>query len=428
MIIYKKKMKNKKKIGFSRYLYMYHKREAAMVIETYNIPLLMDEANAEHWLRMLECAKDAYNMCARHIVENKVPLSLKAVHASCYRLVRSEFPTLSSQMAIKCEQAAASAVKSLKAKGQLGKSAIPQRRSLTMTLDKRLYGTLSVNGITLTGATRNRRTLVPFGLYEKAMEMLTTYKACDPTIFIRDGRFYLSVPFEVPEMPVTSETCIGVDLGMRQLFVTSEGKSFRDATYLARRRRIRHLKRRLQSKGTKSARRHLRKLSRKERNLGRDMCYRASKALIASTKAGIIVMEDLSKIKKSTSRTKEGYRKRRHNNAISQVPFYMFRQIVTYKAPLSGKTTETVSPAYTSQTDSRTGKRDGMRLGRRYVCSDGVVLDADWNAAVNIGLRSRHPVSSSAPLDGALTPLTGRRQSARRTHHDRQAVGASPRL
>ena len=119
----------------------------------------------------------------------------------------------------------------------------------------------------------------------------------------------------------------------------------------------------------------------------------------------------MSKIKKKTSRTKEGYKRAKHNNALSQVPFYMFKQIMAYKAPLSGKTVETVSPVYTSQMDHRTGKRDGVRRGRRYVCCDGVVFDADWNASINIGQRSNHPVSSVAPQDGALTPLTGRHPS-----------------
>lgn len=375
----------------------------------------MDEANAQHWLHLLEYARDAYNMCTRHLSVNKIPLSLKAVHANCYNLIRETYAGLSSQMAIKCEQAAAAALKTIRSNKQQDIADIPQRKSLVMTLDKRLYGLLTVNGITLTGAQRNKRTLIPFALYPKAEEMLLNYKACDPTIFYRDGKFYLSVPFEVPEKPMTSDTCVGVDLGARQLFVTSEGKSFRDRDYLAKHRQIRYNKRKLQEKGTKSAKRHLKKVKHKEHNLSKDMCYRASKALLGSTKAGIIVMEDLTKVKKNTSRTKDGYKRAKHNNALSQVPFHMFKRIMAYKAPLSGKTVETVSPIYTSQMDCRTNNRDGVRCGRRYICVDGVVFDADWNAAINIGQRSNHPVSSGTPLDGALTPLTGRRQSTRQS-------------
>ena len=92
-----------------------------------------------------------------------------------------------------------------------------------------------------------------------------------------------------------------------------------------------------------------------------------------------------------------------------------FQETVRQKAQLSGKRVETVSPVNTSQIDSRTGLKDGERRGRRYVCRDGVVLDADWNAAVNIVNRSKHPVSSGAvPVDGGLTPLAGRPQSTGR--------------
>lgn len=385
-----------------------------MVIETYNIPLHFEEADAQHWLALLIAGKDAYNRCANLIVSEKVPLSLKCVHNACYDTVRREFPLLSSQMAIKCEQAAAAAVKTIRSNKHRN-AETPHRDSLVMTLDKRLYGLLTTEGITLTGRQKNKRTFVPFETYPKAQEMLAKYKACDPTIFYRNERFYLSIPFEVPELPLANDTCIGVDLGVRQLFVTSEGKSYKDTTYLSARRKSRYLKSKLKAKGTKSAKRHLKKVKKKERNLSKDMCYRAAKALVNSTEASIIVMEDLSKIKKNTSHTKEGYKKTRHNNALSQIPFYMFRQILAYKAPLAGKRVETVSPIYTSQTDSRTNSRDGLRQGRRYLCSDGVVFDADWNAAINIGQKSNHPVSSVLPIDGNITPLMGRRQSIRQS-------------
>lgn len=385
-----------------------------MVIETYNIPLQMTEDYSEHWRKLLVSARDAFNFCVELLLSEKSSLTMKCVHRTCYNKTREKFKMLTSQMVIKCEQAASSAIKSTRSNKHY--NAVPKKKSLVMTLDKRLYGVLTVNGITLTGPTAHKRSLVPFALFKKAEHMLTQFKSCDPTIFLKDDKFYLSVPFEVPEKPVTNDNACGVDLGMRQFFVTSEGKSFRDTTYLGNRRKVRHLKSELQRKKTKSAHRHRKKLRKKEHNLSKDMCYRAAHMLINSTNAGVIVLEDLTKIKKNTSKTKEGYKRKRHNNAMSQVPFYMFRKIVEHKAQLAGKQVETVSPTYTSQTDSRTGKKDGQRCGRRYVCSDGVVLDADWNAAINIGVRSKHPVSSRPPIDGGLTPLTGRVQSTTQSY------------
>lgn len=385
-----------------------------MAVCTYNIELNPSERLYAHWHALLSEAARAFGECAEFLVSDKVPLSVKAVHDSVYHWMREKYPTLPAQSVIKVYKDAMAALKSIRSNKHKD-ARVPKKHNLSMHLDQRLYGRLSAEGITLSNGTDTRRELVPFVLYPKAEEMFAECTFFEPTLFFRDGRMFLSVPFEVPDRPLRSQAACGVDMGVRQLFVTSEGKSFVDRNYLSNKRRIRHRKRQLQSVGTKSARRRLRKLRRRERNLTKDMCHRAVKELIASTDAGVLVLEDLKGLKKATSRTKEGVKRTRHNNRTAQVPFAQFREILSHKAPAAGKRVETVSPTYTSQTDSRTGRRDGERRGRRYLCKDGTVLDADWNAAVNIALRSNRPLSSSeAPLDGGLVPLGGRPQSTGR--------------
>ena len=380
-----------------------------IMIITYNIPLMMNNDAFSYWHNQLEQAKMAFNECATYLHNSSLPLSIKTVHNNVYDWMRNKYNDLSAQSVIKIYKDVISSFKSIKCNKQFN-AEIPQRKQLVMRLDKRLYSSLRLDGITIPTGQPYKRELVPFNLFPKAEFMLKNYIAHDPTIFERNGVMFLSVPFEVPEKPTQNDACIGVDLGMRQLFVTSEGKAFKDTKYLEKRRKVRYLKSKLKSVGTKSAKRHLKKIKKKERNISKDMCYRASKALIDSTEASIIVFEDLSKIKKNTSRTEEGHKRKRHNNAQSQVPYYLFRMIVTYKAQLSGKEVETVSAMYTSQIDCRTNKRDGKRQGRRYVCSDGTILDADWNAAINIGLRSKHPILSSIPYEGGIKPIVGRVQ------------------
>lgn len=386
-----------------------------MTIRTYNIPLLMDETTTKHWLSVLTELRQTFNRAVELIISSGCVLSIVPVHRTCYDTLRGQFPSLPSQMIIRTQKEALAMLKSRKSNNHHG--ALPKKHSLSVVLDKRLYSNLSIDGISLSAGEKGKRVRVPFQLYYKADEMFHNYFPKDPTLFFRDGKPFLAIPFEVPEKPVVGETAVGVDLGERQLFVTSEGKSFSDKEYLAAKRRIRHNKRELQTKGTKSARRKLRKLKRRERNLTKDMCNRAAKALVASTDASIIVMEKLKGIKSKTSRTKSGKKRTDHNRRLSQVPMAQFQETVRQKAQLSGKKVETVSPVYTSQTNSRTGLRDGERRGRRYICKDGVVLDADWNAAVNIVIRSKHPVSSEAtPVDGGLTPLAGRPQSIGQLH------------
>ena len=59
-----------------------------------------------------------------------------------------------------------------------------------------------------------------------------------------------------------------------------------------------------------------------------------------------------------------------------------------------------VSPVNTSKIDHQTEKMDGIRKGRRYYSKNGIVLDADQNASINIAKRSKLPVSYLTVLDG----------------------------
>ena len=168
-------------------------------------------------------------------------------------------------------------------------------------------------------------------------------------------------------------------------------------------------------KHSHSARTKLKKLRRKEANVSKNMCHHLANEILKTDKS-ILVMEDLSGIKQTTSRTKDGQHKRtRHNNMMSQVPFYQLKSILTYKAQALGKRVETVSPEYTSQEDCRTNQRTGTRKGCRYYCNDGIVFDADWNAAVNIAQRANHPTSTILPIDGRMQALVGKAQSAAST-------------
>ena len=103
---------------------------------------------------------------------------------------------------------------------------------------------------------------------------------------------------------------------------------------------------------------------------------------------------------RKTSKTEDGFKCKRHNGAISQVPFFKLRHILEYKTPLNGKRVETVSPTWASRMDFRTNKRDGKQQGCRYYTSDGIVLDADWNASINIVQRAKHLTSMEVPKDG----------------------------
>ena len=191
---------------------------------------------------------------------------------------------------------------------------------------------------------------------------------------------------------------------MKRIATLSDGTAYSDKKYLTNRRKIRHNKRMLQkhNKHSHSAKTKLKKLRLKEANVSKNMCHHLANEILKHN-GSVIVMEDLTKIKQSTSKTKNGYKRKRHNNAISQVPFYQLRQILTYKALLKGKRVETVSPEYTSRQDCRTQSGVGCkRIGCRFYTKDNMVFDADWNASINIMNRYKHSNSFDLPIDGRL--------------------------
>ena len=374
---------------------------------TYNVKLKMtrDDFNTLH--NLLEQAKLAYNECASYLREANIPLDIKSVHNAVYDWMRTKYALLPAQSIIRTYKEVLSALRSIKSNTHEDADT-PERKNLAMRLDKRLYANLNKEGISLTGFQKGSRKTFSFVMYDAVSRMFDKYLTSDPLIFIRNGEAFLSVPFQVPSLPLKGNKAVGIDMGMKRFAVTSDGFVFDDKKYKAKRRRIRHLKSTLKAKGTKSAKRKLKQLKRKETNLSDDFIMRMCGAIIKNTNADVLVVENLKGIKKKTSKHKNCFKKKRHNNALSQVAISKFQFVLGYKAQLVGKRVETVSPTYTSQTDCRTNKRDGKRLGCRYVCSDGVVFDADWNAAINIVKRSKHPVSNVLPIDGKLVFHTGR--------------------
>ena len=388
------------------FIYVTSPDEHVMEYRTYNIELKMSDETRQYWMNLLSKTREAFNRCAVLVTSSGIQLGLVPVHNLCYDTLRAEFPDIPSQGIIRVQKSVLAALRSIRSNKHRNAD-VPQKKSLSLQLDKRMYSNLSIDGICLSNGNSHKREKCMFVLYDRVRELFDTCTFSDPTVFARDGRLFLSVPFEVATPPSRNGKTLGVDLGMKRLFVTSDGQYYTDKEYLKRRRELRYLKRCLQSRGTRSAKKHLAKVRRKERNISKNMLNKATNTLLRCN-ASVYVLEDLKKIKYKTSRTKEGVKRTRHNNALSQVPLAEFREMLTHKATLAGKQVVSVSPTWTSQTDCRTGKRDGERHGCRYYCNDGIVFDADWNAAVNIAQRAKHPTSTVLPIDGRMQAMVGK--------------------
>lgn len=192
-----------------------------MTYKTYNIELIMSDTTRSHWMNLLAQTRDAFNMCAQLVTSNDIRLQLVPVHQTCYDTLRKQFPDIPSQGIIRVQKNVLAMLRAIKANKH---DSVPSKKSLSLQLDKRLYSNLTKEGISLSNGKRGHREKCTFRLYDKVRELFDNCTTADPTIFARDGRLFLAVPFEIPSLPCNDDNSIGVDLGMKRLFVTSEGE------------------------------------------------------------------------------------------------------------------------------------------------------------------------------------------------------------
>ena len=316
--------------------------------------------------------------------------ALKVLHNAFYHPTRELHPGFPSQMVIRAEMECLASYKSIRSnKHKITKPF--EKKNLSLRLDKRIYSkTNEKTKIRIT--TKERKKEFEIKLYPKIQELMDTYNYVDPLIFVRDGKLMIALTFDTVMEQQSKTLCLGVDLGIRRVAACSDGRLIIDKKFNKEKRNLRHIKSKLQSKGTKSARKHLNKLRRKEKNKNKNQTHHVANEIL-KTDANMIALENLKGLKAKKH-------KKQNKNAISQVPIFELRRIVTYKAKNMGKHVCLVSPAYTSQIDSISGIQEGTRKGCRFYAKSGLVYDADINAAINIARRSKHPVSQGNLLDG----------------------------
>ena len=376
-----------------------------IIVRQYSAKLKFFNPNDEsRAIDLLKAERDVFNFCSIKHFEtsnDKEPYGPKLnnitdLHKKCYFPFRKLHPEIPSQVVIRGERACLGAYRSVKSnKHKITKPV--QKKRLSIQLDKRLYS-IKGNIIKLTPV-GGKRIRCYFDQYLKLQELLQKFPIGDLQLYVKDCQIWIGFPFKEPETPISNEKlAIGVDLGKRRLACTSEGIIISGKQFNKALRKIRFQKRTLWSKGTKSAKRKLKKLKHKEQNTTKQFVHQTSNEIL-KTKANVIVLEDLSKIK-----TKIKKNKHHKINSLSQVPFRILRDMLSYKARSLGKEVDTVSSHMTSKEDYRKIK-PGKRKGCRYYTCDDKVFDSDVQAAINIAIKSKHPVSFVEPIDGSFKPF-----------------------
>jgi len=323
-------------------------------MKTYNVKLKFQEKEDEELLReTLELKRQAFNEISKIRYRMEKCNGLKGLQERCYYEIKEQFPDLPSQYIIKAIRDVVAKYKSIRKNGHIIEDPVESDK-LYSTLDRHLYcrNEFQQDKIKITTIRKGRRIEVSFNFYPKLKEMFETHDLKDPSIFINEkDQMIISLVFE--EKIETSlknledSTAIGIDLGGRRLVATSQGMIFKGNEYKKHKRRIRHNKRKFSSRkrNSHSARTKLKKANRKERNFTKNYLHHLANEVLEQTKeADVLVLEDLTKIKKKKKKGKRNKKdnqsqqqltrkqEKRKNNYLSQIPFYMFRIMLTYKA------------------------------------------------------------------------------------------------
>lgn len=321
------------------------------------------------------------------------------LHKLLYRDLRSRF-ALSAQMAVRCVAKVCEAYKR-------DKTIQPVfREQGAVPYDERILSWKSEDRVSL--LTLEGRILVPLRLGDFQRTRLASGKRrgqCD--VLIRKACIYISVCIkEVEPIPTEPVGFLGVDLGVKNLAVDSDGTTHTGKTVETVRLRLHCLTRSLQAKGTRSAKRHLRRLAGREARFRRNTNHILSKALVVrakDTQRGL-ALEDLKGI--SIGTTVRRRQRRRHKSWA----FNQLRAYAAYKAAMAGVVLVLVDPRNTSRTcpDCLQCAKENRKTRDNFKCvACGLAGPSDHIAARNIAAKAavkRPIVSGNRPLHSVEVP------------------------
>ena len=273
----------------------------------------------------------------------------------------------------------------------------------SMTYDNRILSwSLSKSQVSIW--TVNGRQKMPFVCGERQRRMLETLQGeCD--LVYRNGMYFLHQTVNVPEDETFNpDEWLGVDFGIANIAVDNDGTIYQGKSVKAVRYRQRQLRRKLQAKGTRSAKRRLQKLSGKEHRFVTNTNHVVSKQIVetAQRTARGIAVEDLKGIRQRV-RLRRSQRDNLHSWA-----FHQLRLFLEYKSKLHGVPFVAVDPRYSSQTCSVCGhcEKANRPTQETFLCrSCGFADLADHNAAVNLGRRALVSAPNVAAIGLATSSL-----------------------
>lgn len=348
----------------------------------------------------LEAYTKAFNLVCQ-IGWNDSDSNGVSLHNKTYAITREYLP---SQLAVSARMKATEAIKSVKTRlKKEQKATCPQSKQATIRYDARSYNVwFNRNEISL--LTIEGRIKFPFSV-PKYFQQYLTWKRCSAELFIRKNKVFLNIIFskDITDSELTGKV-VGIDKGIKKIAVTSENQFFGGGKIKRVSKRYEKIRSALQSCGSKSAKRHLQKISKKENRFRTDANHVITKRIVETLDSGtVIALENLTGIRQNV-RLRKKQRKDLH-----KWNFFQFEQFLTYKAEERGMVIKRVDARYTSQKCSVCGyiSRSNRQSQAVFKCKHcGFSLNADLNASRNI--RQNY-------LDAICYPSRAARQPAYRS-------------
>ena len=240
---------------------------------TVKIKLLDSPEAHSALLRLMETVNKASRYTSTIAVETETYSQFK-LRGLVYETLKADFGLGSNMAQITGERVG----KAYATKTQRGKK-LHFKPHAAILLDRRVFSYKKGNVVSIW--TMGGRIQIPFHCH-KDVKLSSDIEA---TLVLQDGVFYIHQPIEVAEATLVEATeYLGVDLGIKNIAVDSDGEVFTGAHLNSLRKRNLRLRKKLQKKGTKSAKRLLKKRSKKEARFAKDVNHCISKKLVQKAK------------------------------------------------------------------------------------------------------------------------------------------------
>jgi len=353
------------------------------------VKLLPDTRQADALRRTMEQANAASQFVSDRAWETRT-FRQYDLHHLCYQAIRTQFG-LSAQVTVRVIGKVADAYKLDRQSKRTFRPAggiAYDDRILSWRLDKSIVSIWTVEG----------RLHIPFTCGERQRALLQARQGETDLVTFR-GLYLLSATCEVQEPePIDVAGALGVDLGVTNIAVDSDGEVHSSSQVNNVRHRHRRLRAKLQRKGTKAARHRLRQLSGKEARFGQWVNHNISKRIVTKAKdtQRAVALENLEGIRQRVT-VRKPQRATLHSWSFNQL-----RSFVAYKGIRAGVPVILVDPRNTSRTCPTCGCIDQRNRPSqsKFLCvSCGHAGLADRVAAINIGRRGEvsHPNVSTTP-------------------------------